>query len=51
MYDDAGQGPLMDVREDIAELMSIARGSDMQTALDRILSSNYSVNGFNNCIG
>jgi len=51
MHDDAGQGLLMDVRgEDIAALMSAVRASEMKTALDRVLSSNFSSNGFNNYI-
>jgi hypothetical protein len=51
MHDDAGQGLLIDVRgEHLADLLSMIHAHGAGTALDKILSTNFSSNGFNNYI-
>jgi len=50
MHDSVGQG-LPDVRgEDMAALLSADHAPDIKTALDRVLSLNYSSSVFNNYI-
>jgi hypothetical protein len=52
MGEDLSDGAVIDVRGiDLASLLTRANGSDAQTALDRLLTSNdENYNGFNNCI-
>jgi hypothetical protein len=53
MNEDVADGMVFDLRGvDMTNLLVKAAGADMETALDRLLTSNASGNnGFNNCIG